>query len=254
MIMPTCLCGCGYSVTKPVNRYIFGHYAKVIKGIPKSPVTRQRLSLSHIGKGHPSSAETNEKISSKAKARWATPEFREKMLGIVQSDTYRKRQSESGTGRKNPHSTSTRANMKISQTIRYERQDERDKNRDISKKLWKTPTYIQHQMKSRGIKPNKLEIRFLKMLEGWFPGIWRFVGDSRDTDFIIDGKIPDYGTIILDNMYVIELFGSYWHQGENPDDRIKIFTDNDVKCIVIWDFELQSPEKVYDRVVEFMKC
>jgi len=79
----------------------------------------------------------------------------------------------------------------------------------------------------------------------------RYVGDrklwiktkkrNRNPDFIIKGQKK-----------VIELFGDYWHKGENPKYKIKEYNDVGYKCLILWESEIYNETgKILERVKEF---
>lgn len=113
--------------------------------------------------------------------------------------------------------------------------------RDITRQKWQDPEYVASQMRARGVGQNKLE----KMLEE-LTGL-QFVGDGR---LVIGGKCPDFwdgGTKL------VELYGDYWHRGQNPQDRIDFFDQRGYSCLVVWESELLGrPEEVVSRVREFI--
>ena len=80
-------------------------------------------------------------------------------------------------------------------------------------------------------------------LERYFDSITsdniKYVGDrkfwiktnicSRNPDFIVDG-----------HKMVIELYGDYWHKGQNPQDKIKEYKDVGYDCLVFWEHEVYN--------------
>lgn len=52
----------------------------------------------------------------------------------------------------------------------------------------------------------------------FFEDFFTFVGDGK---VIIGGKNPDF--INEKNKKLIEVYGDYWHKGQNPQDRIDYF-------------------------------
>ena len=107
-----------------------------------------------------------------------------------------------------------------------------------AKKQWQNSEYVKKIMWYSG--PNKLEQEFAKAT-----GL-RFVGTG---DVIIGGKIPDFE---VDSGKVVELFGDYWHQGDDPQVRINYFRQYGVDCLVIWESEFrQQRAEVLERVKEF---
>ncbi len=42
---------------------------------------------------------------------------------------------------------------------------------------------------------------------------------------------------------VIEMFGDYWHQGQNPQDKIDRYAKSGFDCLVIWERELKEKSR-----------
>lgn len=92
--------------------------------------------------------------------------------------------------------------------------------------------------------------RFLNtLLQKILPRQYQYVGNHR---IWIGGRNPDF-IGISGQKKVIELFGDYWHQGEDPQIRIDHFKQFGYDCLVIWEHELDSIEKVEDRIFKFQK-
>lgn len=98
-------------------------------------------------------------------------------------------------------------------------------------------------------KPNKVEEHLNTILKDNFPNEWEYVGDGK---LIISGLIPDFANI-NGKKQLIEMFGDYWHKGENPQDRIDKFAKLGYSCLVIWESELKNPNQVIERVANFCK-
>ena len=62
---------------------------------------------------------------------------------------------------------------------------------------------------------------------------------TYNPDFIIEGQ-----------KMVIELFGDYWHKGENPKDRIKEYDDVGYKCLILWESEIYDKTEIAMAKVE----
>ena len=58
---------------------------------------------------------------------------------------------------------------------------------------------------------------------------------------MIGCKSPD---IWDGNRKLIELFGDYWHQGDDPQERIAHFEKYGFQCLVIWESELKNGRTV----------
>ena len=88
-------------------------------------------------------------------------------------------------------------------------------------------------------EPNKSELALLEIIS---PLGFIYVGDGS---LIIKRKNPDF---VDNNNRLIELFGDYWHEGDNPQERINIFKSFGYETLVIWESELKSPENVKYKV------
>jgi very-short-patch-repair endonuclease len=85
------------------------------------------------------------------------------------------------------------------------------------------------------------------ILNSLCPGEWKYVGDGQ---LIINGRCPDFVNV-NGQKKIIELFGDYWHKGENPKDRIKIFEPFGYQTLVIWERELKDLKLVSDKILSF---
>lgn len=118
----------------------------------------------------------------------------------------------------------------------------------IMKEVWQEPEYQKNQAIAQNIKPNNLEQYFDKLT----PDIVRYVGDfsfwivtknrAHNPDFKVTGQ-----------RRIIELFGDYWHEGEDPEVKIKEYAEMGWKCIVFWEHEvLNEPGRVLDETLKFI--
>lgn len=242
--MKLCECGCGQEVTRESNRYINGHIMR--KHHPmKDPKVAKKCGDSQRGrKKGPDSEETKRKKSearkgkNKGKIPWnkgLTKETSELLRQIG------KNISKSMVGKPSPSKGIKRGPNK-------KRFSEKTKIRksEVAKRNWKDPIFASKMIRSWKRKPNKLEIEFEKFLNELQPGEWKYVGDGQ---LIINGKCPDFVNV-NGKKQIIELFGDYWHKGQNPEDRIKIFEPFGYKTLVIWEKEFKN----LDDVEEKIKC
>jgi hypothetical protein len=98
--------------------------------------------------------------------------------------------------------------------------------------------------KSQQLRPNKPESVILSILDQLYPGEYKYTGDGK---VIIAGKMPDFINC-NGKKKIIELFGDYWHKGEDPRDRAKIFEPYGYDTLVIWERELANIEQVASRI------
>lgn len=126
-----------------------------------------------------------------------------------------------------------------------------------SSKCW-TSSRAYRQLRAESnralIKPTKLEKNLEVLLERDYPGEWEYTGDGK---VIIDGMIPDFFNKNGRKM-VIEAFGRYWHEGNNPKwrrtelGRIMAYNALGIKCLVIWEEELKDEPKVTAKIRTFV--
>lgn len=110
-------------------------------------------------------------------------------------------------------------------------------------KNWLNPAYVEAYRKGRDAKPNKLETQFNLFLDKHFPDKFKYVGDFYCW---IAGKNPDF--IDFKNKKIIELFGDYWHKGEDPQIRIDHYKKYGYDCLVLWEHECSGYDDVVDKI------
>lgn len=101
-------------------------------------------------------------------------------------------------------------------------------------------------------QPNKLEEKFWELvgkdrLEFASFSFWKtIVADEGVAHITPDFRIP--GTVRL-----IEVFGDYWHQGEDPADRIRLWESVGCECLVVWEHEINAEDSaMLERVDAFI--
>jgi hypothetical protein len=92
--------------------------------------------------------------------------------------------------------------------------------------------------------PNKAETKLDGILQKAFPNEWKYIGDGK---VLIEGYSPDFINI-NGKKQIIEMFGDYWHKGQNLQDRIDLFNKYGYSCIVIWECELADPVLVIQKI------
>jgi len=102
--------------------------------------------------------------------------------------------------------------------------------------------------KALNVKPNKAEGVFDNFLQEWCPNEWLYNGNGQH--LVLGGKIPDWININGRKAF-IELYGDYWHRGENPEERISQFGRFGYSTLIIWEHELKDPEAVKEKVLSF---
>lgn len=130
------------------------------------------------------------------------------------------------------------------------REQQNNSTRSIScKKIWQDPEYRDSSLQSmniaRNLKPNNPEHLIDLITQEYFTR-WQYSGDYS---VIINGKNPDF--INYETRQIIEFYGDYWHQGEDPTDRAEIFAEAGFDLCVIWEHELQDLDEVIAKLRRF---
>jgi len=68
--------------------------------------------------------------------------------------------------------------------------------------------------------------------------------------FNLFNKVPDIVNINGEKK-LVELYGTYWHRNDNPQDRIQLFKKAGYDTLIIWEHNLEDIQGVRDRVEEF---
>lgn len=111
--------------------------------------------------------------------------------------------------------------------------------------LWKDRAYAKRILHRRPMSFPEQKFEHFCIDEG-LP--FRFVGNGV---LVIDGKNPDFvGT--EDQTLLIEIWGERWHLGQDPNDRIRFFSDRGYKCIVVYAKELSEHYRLLERVNSFI--
>ena len=144
-----------------------------------------------------------------------------------------------------------RPNPKVSQALKGRRTFHSPETcRKLSlaqKRLWATPEFVKEQFKRRSVKPNGAERKLGALLQELYPNEWQYVGDGQ---VVIGTYSPDF---INRNgqKKLIELFGEYWHEAGEENERITTFKHYGFDTLVIWSRELTNPETLTRKIKEF---
>lgn len=142
----------------------------------------------------------------------------EGLKGLIRSEETRKKMSES--------------TKKQFASMTKEQREKRIKN--IIKASFKRPT-----------NPEKI---MNKLLNKFYPGEWKYVGDGS---FIIAGKNPDFINV-NGAKKIIEVFGNHWHKIEDEEKRKEIFKIYGYETLVIWENEINNPEELKSKIHSFV--
>ncbi len=225
-------------------------------GKKHSAETLLKMSLSHIGNKH--SKETKAKMS-EARSGENNPMYGVKMSdesrakmslareGMKQSPEHRAKIAKSligntrsaGTSNHNtPHTAEAKA--KIGQANSVKMQEK-----------WADPNFKDRRVmaivKGNKIQPNIPELKVKAILDELYPGEWGYTGDG---EIVMGGRNPDF-TNINGRKEVIEVYGTYWHRGQKPQEVIAHYKQYGFRCLVIWEAELNDIDLVTKRIKEW---
>lgn len=220
-----CECGCTkmtkYSIREGrCRRFVYGHYSYTEE-------SKRMSSIIHKGNKH--------------------------ALGSKHSEEQNKNHSKFMIGNKNTlgykHSEESKEKMRAKRHT----EEWKKETSKRQKELWADPVY--HKEIAGKIasscgrnRPNKLETKILHLLDSHHPGRMKYSGDSS---VVIGGKNPDFVSVNGDRK-IIEVWGDWWHRGQNPKDRIDFFVKFGYQTLVIWEHELKDIPRLIKRVDEFM--
>lgn len=253
-----CECGCGtvvkIGVKGKLNKFVYGHNGR---GMKRSEETKCKISTAKMG--HLVSKEQREKQSKTMTGRPGS------FLGCKHTEETKQKIRIAGIGKKNAlgHTFTPTEEWKKQNSERMlgnqyavgerhspteERKEEASKR---MKELWADPIYHKAASKrlangSQRDRPNKAEIQLLELLESIQPGDWKYIGDGT---LVVAGKNPDF--VNTKGEKLIELFGDYWHEGQDPKKRVAIFTPHGYKTLVVWQHELKDQPKLTKRITNF---
>jgi very-short-patch-repair endonuclease len=244
--MNTCECGCGQSVGNG-KRFILYHNLNVVdrkgrvKGFHLSDGEKQKRSIAM--KGHKFSAEHNRKISETRRAKQIAPWNKGAKMSaetIVKRKAWWAENREWMTARLKGHPTALKG--------RQISREHREKIQKNHARFWLGKHLP--EMRARFVSKNKVEQSLEVILQRLYPDEWKFVGDGQ---VIIAGKCPDFVNV-NGQKKIIEVFGDYWHRGEDPKERAAIFAPFGYRTLVIWEHELRNLASVENRVHAFAKA
>mgnify|MGYP000654044634 CR=1 FL=1 len=86
-----------------------------------------------------------------------------------------------------------------------------------------------------------------EILDQTCPGIYIYSGAYVRK--MVDGLIPDF--ISETKKKIIEVYGNYWHRGEDTSIRINRYRRFGYQTLIVWEEDLKDIEKVIQEVKAF---
>lgn len=112
----------------------------------------------------------------------------------------------------------------------------------------KDPEYLRKMMTRFGNHQTKPEILMEKILDESYPNEWMYTGDGSIT---IMGKSSDF--LHISGLFVIEVFGRYWHSINDIKIRTDFFEDLKIAILIFWEDELLDKQFVVNKIAEKIK-
>jgi len=213
----------------------------------------------HGNTGKKRSKETKSKLSEISKELWKNKEYRKKSIEN-RKKTLKKRPE--SIKKMIAHIQNPQVQEKISNSVKklWNDPEYRKKQSETRKENWTKPDYRKKQMTERkrrfndkefqksfrdacNIKPNKLELQFNKMFTQL-----EYTGDFS---FFVGRKNPDF--ILPGSNLCIDIFGDYWHNDEEVEDRIQYFAYNGYELLIVWgDQIINNSKQIVEIVSDFI--
>ena len=111
------------------------------------------------------------------------------------------------------------------------------------------PEFVKMMVNSWKRKPTQPEKDINSIVQLLFPREYKYNG-NYELGITIGRKVPDFVNV-NGKKKAIDLFGDYWHDGEDPQVRIDLFKEYGWDLLVIWQHELEDKDAVIQKIVKF---
>ena len=119
----------------------------------------------------------------------------------------------------------------------------------IMHEKWQDPEYVKKVTDSWSKKPTIPEKDIDDIVQLIIPNEYKYNGNF-ELGITIGGKVPDFVNV-NGKKKAIDLFGDYWHEGEDPQIRIDLFKKYGWDLLVIWEHELKDKDAVIQKILKF---
>jgi len=197
-----------------------------LKGKHHSEKTKKKMSLAH--KGYNPSQKTRELLSKIHLGKKLSEEHRKKLSMI----TKKRLLNSKNHPFYNKHHTK-KAKRKISIQL---------------KKLWKNESFAKKMFKAFQLKPTLPEIQIQQIIKlNNLP--FNYTGNGK---IWINGFNPDF--LSKNPKQIIEVNGECWHRNKNREIRKKrAYNSLGYKLLIIWSKELENPQRVTEKIINFIQ-
>jgi len=198
--------------------------------------------------------EVRAKISQKNKERWRNPNYKNNLVTKFKEMRQTKEYKESCKKRWKDKDYRKKQKESRKKSWANDQKRKKEQAKRFSKyftELWKNPEWrkkrIKSVLKASHIRPTKPEAELNSLLRHLFPNEYKYVGNG---EVIIGGKNPDFINC-NGQKKIIEMWGDYWHKGEDPQDRINVFKPFGYFTLIVWEHELKNIETLTQKLLKF---
>jgi len=128
-----------------------------------------------------------------------------------------------------------------------EHPEERIKRSKAMKEKWESPGYSKKILHRRSVSGPEKD--FQNNYVNKYGLSYFYNGNLSNREVVISGKTPDF-VHNTENKF-IEIWGDFYHRGQNPQDRIDFFRERGYDCLVLWASELSKEDTTIKKIVEF---
>ncbi len=233
---PLCACGCGQQVTRKfLNR-----------GWRKYVSEEHRLN----------DPAYHELLSERNFKMWETPGFREnhsEKMWNYWSDLVNRMEASTRTKKRYEDNPLLRLKQSIVTLANWARPEYRKAISKSRLESWQNPVYVARVRKGRKgaykLSPNYLEQDFDQATSDELV----FVGDSGLWYELKNGKSKNPDFKVKDVDKIVELWGTYWHRDQDPDEMIALYAEIGIECMVIWEHDWKEKrESILEQVNIFI--
>lgn len=176
-----------------------------------------------------------ERVSKASKERWQDPKHRAMMLEIRKEQGSR------------PEFIET---MRWIAIQRWSIPGNRERLSEIMLTYWEDPDFVDKVLAGWNKSPNNFESEF----DNATPIELRYVGSGDWWRKLPNGKYKNPDFKVTGQNKVVELFGNYWHQNDDPNELIEQYNILGIKCLVVWESDWKVNRKlVLEKVHEFIE-
>lgn len=210
--------------------------------------TIEKIRQSKLGSFNPNfethlSNETRKKISQAGLGRHHTPETIERIRRTQSTPEAKERCRQVNLGK--CCSPEVREKIRLANST----VESIEKHRERSKRLFEDPEYLRKM--ANGLQSKTKPEKYIeRILQALYPNEFKYNGQF-DCGITIDRLTPDFVNV-NGKKQVIDVHGSYYHKGEDVNERMARYAKYGYSSLIVWEHELKNEKAVVQRIVEFV--